>query len=120
MEAQSDPVAFLAVEPSTFDLEKLFHQHYTKVARLIARVLKDSARAEELSVDVFLKLSRTPAAQGAKMSGWLHKTAVRLALDELRKKCRREKYEHLFRLSRPAVSDPLESKAEKLRHVRNV
>ncbi len=54
------------------------------------------------------------------MSGWLHKTAVRLALDELRKQCRREKYERLFSLSRGVVSEPLESTAEKQRQVRAV
>jgi len=120
MEAQSDPVALLGVEPSTFDIESIFHRYYAKVARLIARVLKDSARAEELSVEVFLKLSRTPGAQGATMAGWLHKTAVRLALDELRKQCRREKYERLFSLSRRTVSEPLESITEKQHHVRTV
>jgi RNA polymerase sigma-70 factor, ECF subfamily len=117
---ESDRVAVIAAEPSTLDFESIFHRHYAKVARLIARVLKDTARAEELSVDVFLKLSRTPAAQGATMSGWLHKTAVRLALDELRKQCRREKYERLFSLSRARVTAPLEATTEKQRQVRTV
>jgi DNA-directed RNA polymerase specialized sigma24 family protein len=56
----------------------------------------DSGRAEELAAEVFWKLSRTPKAQGANSSGWLYRTATRMALDELRKQLRRKRYEGLF------------------------
>src|SRR5262249_34013137 len=36
--------------------------------------------------------------------GWLYRTAVRIALDELRKQARHEKYARLFRLARTLPS----------------
>jgi RNA polymerase sigma factor (sigma-70 family) len=78
------------------DLETIFHAQYKRVCRVIARVLRDPARAEELAVDVFLKWSRHPNAHGDKAEGWLYRTAVREALDELRRQIQRGRYERLF------------------------
>jgi len=120
MDVQSQPVALIASNITHFDFEAVFQAQYPKIARLIARVLNDSARAEELSVEVFWKLSRTPAAQGNNVNGWLHRTAVRKALDELRKQCRREKYEHLFSLSRTPAGENLQSVSDKQHQVRSI
>ena len=79
-----------------FDLETIFHAQYKRICRVIARVLRDPARAEELAVDVFLKWSRHPNAHGDKAEGWLYRTAVREALDELRRQTHRSRYERLF------------------------
>jgi DNA-directed RNA polymerase specialized sigma24 family protein len=38
------------------EVEALFRVHYARVARVIARVLRDRGRAEELAVEVFLRL----------------------------------------------------------------
>jgi DNA-directed RNA polymerase specialized sigma24 family protein len=65
------------------DLETIFHARYKRMCRVVARVLRDPARAEELAVEVFLKWSRHPGAQGAHAEGWLYRTAVHEALDEL-------------------------------------
>lgn len=78
------------------DLETIFHAQYKRMCRVIARVLRDPARAEELAVDVFLKWSRHPKAHGDKAEGWLYRTAVREALDELRRQTQRSRYERLF------------------------
>ena len=57
------------------------------IARVIARVVRDPARAERtLAVEAFVRLWRTPRAhtpQGPET--WLYRTAVRLGLDELRR-----------------------------------
>jgi RNA polymerase sigma-70 factor (ECF subfamily) len=45
------------------DLERIFAAQYERVARIIARVIRDRARAEELAVEVFIKWSRKPRAQ---------------------------------------------------------
>src|SRR5581483_10815552 len=37
------------------DLETVFRAQYERIARIIAGVIRDPARAEELAVDVFLK-----------------------------------------------------------------
>ncbi len=120
MSFQSQPVALVAAEILAFDLDSVFRAQYPRVARVIARVVKDEARAEELSVEVFLKLSRTRRAQAANVNGWLYRTAVRMALDELRKQYRRQKYERLFSLSRPTTIEHSEAVGERQYQVRSV
>jgi RNA polymerase sigma-70 factor (ECF subfamily) len=66
------------------------------MCRVIARVLRDPARAEELAVEVFLRWSRHANAHGDKAEGWLYRTAVREGLDELRRQTQRARYERLF------------------------
>ena len=78
------------------DIESLFQSHYERLARVIARVVRDPAPAEELAVEAFLKWSRSPEAQGPHAEGWLFRTAVRLGLDELRRQARRSRYERLL------------------------
>jgi RNA polymerase sigma-70 factor (ECF subfamily) len=79
------------------DIETIFRAQYERIARVIARVLRDPARAEELAVEVFLKWSRTPSAQGENAQAWLCRVAVRSALDELRRETRRIQRKHLLR-----------------------
>ena len=81
---------------ASFDFEAVFRAEYARVSKVIARVVRDPARAEELAAEVLWKFSRTPKAQGPNAAGWLYRTATRMGLDELRKQCRREKYEQLF------------------------
>jgi len=119
MDAQTEPVA-LAAATSGFDFDAVFHSQYLRIARVIARIVRDSSRAEELSVEVFWKLSRTRRAHGPEVNAWLYRTAVRHALDELRKQCRREKYERLFSLSRPTSTDHPEARAERQSRVRAI
>ena len=83
-----------------FDLEAVFNAQYERIARLIARVIRDPGRAEDLAVEVFLKFSRKPGAHGEKAEAWLYRASVRAGLDELRRQTRRGKYERLFGLGR--------------------
>jgi RNA polymerase sigma-70 factor, ECF subfamily len=82
------------------DLETIFNAHYERIARVIARVIRDHARAEDLAVEVFLKWSRSPEAHGAKAAGWLFRAAERASLNELRRQARRRRYEGILRLVR--------------------
>lgn len=77
------------------DLDSIFREHYGRVARVIARVVRDRGRAEDLAVEVFLRLWKARVAAGANLDGWLYRTAVRIALDELRRCARRRRYEKL-------------------------
>ncbi len=79
-----------------FDIETIFRAQYERIARVIAKVVRDPARAEELAVEVFLKLWRNKQAQGDKTQGWLYCAAVRMGVDELRRQTRRTRYERLF------------------------
>jgi len=77
-------------------LEAIFRAEYKRIARVLARVTRDPARAEELAVEVFLKWDRTPRAHGEHARGWLYRTAVRTGLKELRAETRRARHERLF------------------------
>jgi RNA polymerase sigma-70 factor (ECF subfamily) len=104
-----------------FDFETFFHAHYDRIARAVARVVGDPARAEDLAVEAFWKLWRNPRAQGNQAGGWLYRTAIRMALNELRRNARRNRYE-----SQSVVEDssltPEEARAaaEEREHVRLV
>jgi RNA polymerase sigma-70 factor (ECF subfamily) len=104
-----------------FDLETLFRAHYARIAGVIVRVVRDPARAEELAVDVFLKLSRRPKARGENAEGWLYRTAVRMGLDELRRQTRRLHYEGLLGFA-PATPTPedIHAASEERERVRRV
>ncbi|HJN44853.1 MAG: RNA polymerase subunit sigma-24 [Acidobacteria bacterium] len=93
-------VGEVSAATAPFDLEAVFRAHYGRITGVIARVVRDPARAEELAVEVFLRLWREPRAQGDKATGWLYRTAVRQGLDELRRETRRARYEPLLRLAR--------------------
>jgi RNA polymerase sigma-70 factor (ECF subfamily) len=83
--------------------------------------VQNDARAQELAGEVFWRLSQILKAQGDNTSGWLYRTATRLALDELRKQLRREKYERLFSFGRPpSTPEELYLQSEEQRRVRFV
>ena len=104
-----------------FDFEATFRAQYEHVARVIARVVKDRARAEELAVEVFLKFWRSPRAHGEKAEGWLYRTAVRKGLDELRHRSRRSHYERVLGLGRKVPTpEDVRTAAEEQERVRQV
>ncbi len=108
-------------ESSTFDA--LFEAHYEPIARAIVRILQDQGRAEELAVETFWRLLRNPQAQGPGVGGWLHRTAVRLALDELRRRARQSRYERLLgwiHVTRSRTPAELFSSSEEQGRVRSV
>ncbi len=98
--------AAAAGEPATapFDFDALFRARYGPISRVIARVLGDTTRAEELAVEAFLRLWKTTTAHGEKAEGWIYRTGVRLALDELRRQTRRQRYESLFPFVRSTLT----------------
>jgi len=83
-----------AIEDSSADqqtsFETVFHRHYEAVARAIARIVRDTARAEEIAAEVFWKFWRNPTiARSEYAVAWLYKTAIRKALDDLKMEARR-------------------------------
>ena len=69
--------------------------HYARLARVIAKVIRDPARAEELAVQVCLKWSVSRKANGENAARWLYRVAVQTSLNELRHKMRRSRYERV-------------------------
>ena len=103
MDAPREALIEVTLNETGFDLETIFYAQYERISRVIAGVTRDPARAEELAVEVFLKWSRSPEAQGEKAPGWLYRTAVRTGLNELRHQTRRSRFEGLFGF---AISGP--------------
>ncbi len=82
--------------------DTLFRLHYGRIARVIGRIVRDQARAEEIAVDVFVKWRRHPPAHGAGAEGWLYRTAIRQALDAWRRDTRWSRLQQV--LARIAVA----------------
>jgi RNA polymerase sigma-70 factor, ECF subfamily len=118
----SEAISQIKIADTEPDIEAIFRTHYERIARVIARVTGDRPRAEELAVEVFLKLWRTPRAQGEKAGAWLYRAAVRKGLDELRHRTRRTRYERLlgFVRHRPATPEEICTAAERRERVRRV
>jgi RNA polymerase sigma-70 factor (ECF subfamily) len=75
--------------------EELFLAHYGRIVAILRHMLGDSARAEDLANEVFLKLYRQPFARNYddNVPGWLYRTAMNLGIDALRSSARRSHYE---------------------------
>ena len=123
----SEAVADSNANLKSLNIESLFRAHYGRVSRVIARVVRDRARAEEIAVEVFLKLWRKQEGMGENVEGWLYRVAVRAGLDELRRQTRRGHYERMLRWAhpRPAASTPedihsVAQKQDKVRFVLNI
>ena len=96
MHAPTEAAEASAAGVTAFDFEAVFRLDYPRIARAIARIIGDPARAEDLAVEAFWRLWRTPHAQCESSGGWVYRTAVRLAVDELRRRARRARYEPLL------------------------
>ncbi len=102
-------------------LEALFKAHYSRLARLIYRVTGDTARAKEIASETFWKYHRSPPPRDTNVEGWLYRTAVHTALDQIRADTRRNRHENLSPPLR-AQDDPEEimRRAQERARVRNV
>jgi RNA polymerase sigma-70 factor (ECF subfamily) len=118
---ESVEVAATPVDAAGFDFDAVFHTDYDRIVRAIGRVIRDPARAEDLAIEAFWRLWKTPAAHGGFAGAWLHRTAIRLALDELRRHARRARYERVMSFLRaPQTPDDLFSAAQEQGRVRAV
>jgi RNA polymerase sigma factor (sigma-70 family) len=103
MNARSEAIAEAATPPDYPEFGPVFRMHYPRIARVIARIVTDPGRAEELAADVFWKFLHNSGAR-ENPGGWLYRTAVRKALDELKRLQRRQKFERLLMLPQSAPS----------------
>jgi RNA polymerase sigma-70 factor (ECF subfamily) len=93
VETLGEAIEEAAVDEQT-GFEGVFHRHYEPVARAVARIVRDTARAEEIAAQAFWKLWRNPRAlTDGYAAAWLYRTAIRMALDELKKEARRVRRE---------------------------
>src|SRR5690348_11739554 len=104
------PVASKIESAGSFD--ELFTANYAALTRLLYRVVGDIGWAEDLAAEAFWKLHRNPPASEHNVAGWLYRTGIRLALDNLKKRKRRAHYEALA--PRPAAIKSPEEALEQL------
>lgn len=69
------------------EFEAIFREHYERIVRVVQRVLRSDAEAEEVCAEVFLRLYRAgpSVAAGGMIGGWLYRSATRAAIDALRR-----------------------------------
>ena len=95
MDALSEAIPKMETGDAWSDIERIFRTHYARLARVISRVIRDPARAEELAVEICLKWSASRSAEGENTERWLYRAAVQSGLNELRRQMRRSRYERL-------------------------
>lgn len=87
-----DPDAGLVILTGQGDAEaasRLVSRHLPRMTALARRMLGDSAEAEDVAQDVFLKVwtqAKRWQPGAAKFETWLHRVAINACLDRLRKK----------------------------------
>ncbi|HEY2822074.1 MAG TPA: sigma-70 family RNA polymerase sigma factor [Candidatus Acidoferrum sp.] len=86
--------------------EQLFRDHQRQVYACIARIVRDSGIAEDLTVETFWRIYRSRALfrPDGNFSAWSHRVATNIALDHLRKP--RREVELPDNLLAPAAPDP--------------
>jgi RNA polymerase sigma factor (sigma-70 family) len=94
------------IELDSFD--SFFSANYAPLARVLYRVVGEVHLAEELAAEAFWRLHTRPPRSKDNVAGWLYRTGLRLALDDLKKQKRRQRYEAMAFLPE-AGPDPLET-----------
>jgi len=118
----ADVMPAVTAQPQSLDFDTTFTAYYARIVRVVSRVMADRGRAEELAVDAFVKWWRHPAARRNGSVGWLFRTAVRLAIDDVRRVERHARYERLVaRLTgRPRTPAEVHESNEMRRRTRTV
>ncbi len=101
-----------ASQSGAFD--QLFIKHWTAIHRLLTRLTGDSAEAEDLALETFLRLYQKPPNSGenSNLSGWLYRVATNLGLHSIRAYQRRQRYE--LEAGKFALEDPPETRPAEL------
>lgn len=85
----------LSKSKSDESFESIFHEYWSSIHRLLARMVIDPAEAEDLALETFYRLYKYRPAkyENVNIRGWLYKVATNLALQSIRSFKRREYYE---------------------------
>lgn len=88
---RSSPASRAGSESEAF--EALFEQHWERLCRVLYSILGDWDEAEDLALETFVRLHRNPPADNERLGGWLYRVASNQALNALRARRRRQRYE---------------------------
>jgi RNA polymerase sigma-70 factor (ECF subfamily) len=109
--------AVVGTEPGAgwLEIELIFRAHYTRLARVIAKVIRDPARAEEPALEVCLRWSTTKKAKSEDAERWLYRAAIQTRVNELRHNTRRSRYERLVSFVRGSPTPAKSQQQERVR-----
>lgn len=90
-EINDDALLLAASEGDVRAFEELFTRHYPRVFGVLMRVVGNEQDAEELAVDVFMRLyeGRLDPSRGTNVGGWLYRTATNAGFNSVRSRRRR-------------------------------
>lgn len=75
------------------NFDTLFEAHWDRVVTVVYRMVGDWDEAEDISVEVFLRLYQRQVDHLENLDGWLYRVATRLGLNAIRSRKNRQKYE---------------------------
>jgi len=73
--------------------ESVFQEHWSRVFGVLYRLLGDTAEAEDLALESFLRLYDHRSRVEGEVGGWLYRVATNLGFNALRARQRRWRYE---------------------------
>jgi RNA polymerase sigma-70 factor (ECF subfamily) len=73
--------------------ESLFQEHWSRVFGVLYRLVGESAEAEDLALETFLRLYDHRHSVEGEVGGWLYRVATHLGFNTLRARRRRRHYE---------------------------
>lgn len=90
------------------EFESIFLEHWSRLYRIIFRVVGDQAEAEDIALETFWRLwTHNPPQKN--LGGWLYRVAINLGYNALRSRQRRAVYEER---SRPDQDSDPEAQVE--------
>jgi RNA polymerase sigma-70 factor (ECF subfamily) len=75
--------------------DQIFLENWSRIHRLLWRLMGDSAEAEDLALETFMRLYQKFSSGGKDLNigGWLYRVATNLGLNAIRSRKRRQQYE---------------------------
>lgn len=80
-------------------------QHSGMVYATALRMLRNAADAEDITQECFLRLARTSTALSGSLGAWLHRVAVNLSIDRIRRESSRRVREEAYGELSPATTE---------------
>jgi RNA polymerase sigma factor (sigma-70 family) len=80
-------------ENAEVEFEAIFQAHWSRVYGAVFRIVGDRHEAEDLTLEVFWRLHQRPPEEQSNLVGWLYRVGTNLALNAIRARKRRERYE---------------------------
>jgi RNA polymerase sigma-70 factor (ECF subfamily) len=90
------------------ELEAVFREHHARIVGMLARLVGDRGRAEDIAGDVFCKLARSraiPADQDG-VASWIYRVASNAGFDALRSGARRRRREEAAGVESLRAAEP--------------